>query len=91
MQFFVSTEDLVLLRRPSQVAARYRAKRAESIKNDHIIFADEIKEDDEKFTPNPGIHDSEVRKIPFRSYFLRLVSKCFLKMPNKIIDVCSFN
>jgi len=58
-----STEDLVLLRRPSQVAARYRAKRAESIKNDHIIFADEIKEDDEKFTPNPGIHDSEVEGI----------------------------
>ena len=24
------------------------------------MFADEIKEDDEKFTPNPGINDSEV-------------------------------
>ena len=39
---------------------RYRSKRAESIKNEHIMFADEIKEDDEKFTPNPGINDSEV-------------------------------
>jgi len=58
-----SAEDLVLLRRPSQVAARYRAKRAESIKNDHIIFADEIKEDDEKFTPNPDINDTEVEGI----------------------------
>jgi len=58
-----STEDSILLRRPSQVAARYRAKRAESIKNDHIMFADEIKEDDEKYTPNPGIHDSEVEGI----------------------------
>lgn len=58
-----SAEDLVLLRRPSQVAARYRSKRAESIKNEHIMFADEIKEDDEKFTPNPGINDSEVEGI----------------------------
>ena len=55
-----SADDMVLLRRPSQISARFRAKRAESIKNDHIIFADEIKEDDEKFTPNPGINDSEV-------------------------------
>jgi len=59
-----STEgDSILIRRPSQIAARYRAKRAESIKNDHIIFADEIKEDDEKFTPNPGVHESEVEGI----------------------------
>jgi len=58
-----SADDMVLLRRPSQISARFRAKRAESIKNDHIIFADEIKEDDEKFTPNPGINDSEVEGI----------------------------
>ena len=27
------------------------------------MFADEIKEDDEKFTPNPGINDSEVSSL----------------------------
>lgn len=51
------------LRRQSQISARFRAKRAESIKNDHVIFADEIKDDDEKFTPNPDIADSEVEGI----------------------------
>ena len=47
-------------RRQSQLAARFRAKRAESIKNEHVIFADEFNDDDEKFTPNTAIHDSEV-------------------------------
>jgi len=56
-------DDFNILRRPSQISARYRAKRAESIKNEHVIFADEIKHDDEKFTPNPEINDSEVEGI----------------------------
>ena len=47
-------------RRQSQISAKFRARRAESIKNDHVFFADEINDDDEKFTPNPGINDSEV-------------------------------
>ena len=50
-------------RRQSQLAARFRAKRAESIKNEHVIFADEFNDDDEKFTPNTAIHDSEVCQI----------------------------
>lgn len=50
-------------RRQSQLAARFRAKRAESIKNEHVIFADEFNDDDEKFTPNTAIHDSEVEGI----------------------------
>jgi hypothetical protein len=47
-------------RRQSQIQARFRAKRAESIKNDHVMFADEIKDDDEKFTPNIDVDDEEV-------------------------------
>ena len=47
-------------RRQSQISAKFRARRAESIKNDHVFFADEINDDDEKFTPNTGINDSEV-------------------------------
>jgi len=50
-------------RRQSQISAKFRARRAESIKNDHVFFADEINDDDEKFTPNTGINDSEVEGI----------------------------
>ena len=53
-------ETANMSRRQSQLAARFRAKRAESIKNEHVIFADEFNDDDEKYTPNPTIHDSEV-------------------------------
>ena len=56
-----SDSDQSALRRQSQISARFRAKRAESIKNEHVMFADEIKDDDEKFTPNPDIADYEVR------------------------------
>ena len=53
-------ETANMSRRQSQLAARFRAKRAESIKNEHVIFADEFNDDDEKYTPNTAIHDSEV-------------------------------
>jgi len=39
-------------RRQSQLAARFRSKRAESVKNDHIVFADEFQEQDVKFSPH---------------------------------------
>ena len=55
-----SSETCNMSRRQSQLAARFRAKRAESIKNEHVIFADEFNDDDEKYTPNTAIHDSEV-------------------------------
>jgi len=58
-----SSETCNMSRRQSQLAARFRAKRAESIKNEHVIFADEFNDDDEKYTPNTAIHDSEVEGI----------------------------
>lgn len=50
-------------RRQSAATARFRAKRAESIKNEHVMFADEFKDDDEKFDPNLDIADTEVEGI----------------------------
>ena len=49
------------------------------------MFADEIKEDDEKFTPNPGINDSEVSSgillpklfLPTVKFFFLLIEKIF--------------
>ena len=49
-----------IYRRRSTLAARFRANRAESIKNDHVMFADEIQADDLKFEPNPDINGTEV-------------------------------
>ena len=34
-----------------------------SIKNEHVIFADEITADDEKFSPNTDIDDEEVLTV----------------------------
>jgi len=49
-------------RRQSQLAARFRSKRAESVKNDHVFFADEFQDQDLKFTPH--LDDPETESQP---------------------------
>ena len=46
-------------RRQSQLAARFRSKRAESVKNDHVFFADEFQDQDVKFTPHLDYPETE--------------------------------
>ena len=54
-------------RRQSQLAARFRSQRAESVKNDHVVFADEFNEQDQKFAPHID-HMEEESEVP-RFYF----------------------
>ena len=56
-------------RRQSQLAARFRSQRAESVKNDHVVFADEFNEQDQKFAPHID-HMEEESEVP-RFYFAK--------------------
>ena len=58
-------------RRQSQLAARFRSKRAESVKNDHVFFADEFQDQDLKFTPH--LDDPETEFQP-EVYFTTIAS-----------------
>ena len=60
-------------RRQSQLAARFRSQRAESVKNDHVVFADEFNEQDQKFAPHID-HMEEESEVPrFCFYFCKKV------------------
>lgn len=50
-------------RRQSQLAARFRSNRAESVKNDHVVFADEFNDQDLKFAPVIDTEEPEVEGI----------------------------
>ena len=43
-------------------ATKPRFRRAESLRNEHVMFADEISADDEKFSPKVEVKLSEFRK-----------------------------
>ena len=75
-------------RRQSQLAARFRSKRAESVKNDHVFFADEFQDQDLKFTPHLDDPETEsqpeVLNFTFWSYLIILIKWCNFHIVNAV-------